>query len=326
MESTVSLKDITISSTIMDFTFIQPPEFTKGFPVVNRDGLEFTLGLERGDLKNYYGTPMNSTKLRSDMIQLFKKKKWTLLPSQEDLECLLAICTHNRASSTLLEDRILFTLNLPPREYTYQLLPPRATPADPECGIFHVGDKQYQYPYENLPTIKTSIHPAFVLPSIDLYRLFTYSPNPTKPPVVSSVLHNLLHEIMSLVQLAIPIDWLDGTWDEYDHRGLVLVRDYPRNPREKASPPLEDGYVTPEERDVKRDNPRKRSTKLAKGAALDLKTQQSDNGTNAGSAKRALTPEPAEEPKKRRSKKPIAEPKPGLRRSTRARKNTPKYT
>ncbi len=112
--------------------------------------------------------------------------------------------------------------------------------------------------------------------------------------MVSSVLHNLLHEIMSLVQLAIPIDWLDGTWDEYDHRGLVLVRDYPRNPREKASPPLEDGYVTPEERDVKPDDPRKvrrekkmekyieehnqkRSTKLAKGAALDLKAHQSAN-------------------------------------------------
>ncbi len=88
-----------------------------------------------------------------------------------------------------------------------------------------MGDKQYQYPYDNLPTIKTTIHPAFVLPSVDLYRLFTYSPNPTKPPVINSVLHNLLHEIMSLVQLAIPVDWLDGTWDEYDHRGLVLLRD-----------------------------------------------------------------------------------------------------
>ncbi|KAF8907208.1 hypothetical protein CPB85DRAFT_1312110 [Mucidula mucida] len=284
MKSTTLLSDITMdpsSSKVMDFTFIQPPELTKGFPVVNRDGLEFTLGLERGDLKNYYETPMNSTKLCSDIIQLFKKKKWTLLPSQEDLEGLLTLCTHNRASSTSLEDRVIFTVNFPPREYTYQLLPPRISPADPEKEILHVGDKQYHYPYDNLPLIKTSIHPAFVLPSVNLYRLFTYSSNPTKPPVINSVLHNLIHEIMSLVHLAIPVDWLEGTWDEYDHRGLVLVRDYPRNPREKASPPLEDGYVTPEERDVKPDDPRKvrrekkmekyieehnqkRSTKLAK--------------------------------------------------------------
>ncbi len=97
-----------------------------------------------------------------------------------------------------------------------------------------------------------------------------------------------------LLGQAVPIAWVDGTWDDYDHRGLVHVRDYPRTPREKPSAPEDDGYVTPEERDVKADDPRRlrrekkmakyieehnqqRSTKLAKGAALDLKAHQSAN-------------------------------------------------
>ncbi len=170
--------------------------------------------------------------------------------------------------------------------------------------------------------------------------LFTFEAN---PPVLDSVMQDLINRLSTIVDQAIPIAWVNGTWDEFDDRGLVYVSDYPRNPPKKAtSAPADDGYVTPEERDVKTDDPRRvrrenkmvkymeehneRSTKLAKGAALDLKTQQSNTVTEAGLAKRLITPEPADEPKKRRSKTPIAEPKPGLRRSTRARKNTPKYT
>ncbi len=182
--------------------------------------------------------------------------------------------------------------------------------------------------------------------------LLAYAENPTKPRAIDSGMQDLIHRLTMLLHQAVPVVWVDGTWDEFDDRGLVYVRDYPRKPRQKASPPPDAGYVMPEEaaeeQDVKPDNPRRlrreikmenymaghseRSTKRAKCVAFDSRMQQSSTVTDAGPAKRELTPQPAEEPPRKmqpkdsRSRNPIDQQTPSLRRSTRTRKNTSKYT
>ncbi len=165
------------------------------------------------------------------------------------------------------------------------------------------------------------------------YVLATFNIALNGPPLIDTQLRMLIIQTMNPIQEPIPITWLHGTWKEYQHRGLVPVKGFPRKPREpnfpekprEPTPPLDDGYQTPEERDYKASDPRilkrkkkmqkymkennERSTALAKGNASDIKKRHilDSNVVEVQPAKRARSPSlsrtgPVEEPPSKRSK------------------------
>ncbi len=145
-------------------------------------------------------------------------------------------------------------------------------------------------------------------------------------PLIDTRLRTLIIQTMNPIQEPIPITWMHGTWKKYQHRGLVPVKGFPKKPRQPTPPP-DDGYQTPEERDYKTNDPRilkqkkkmrkymkennERSTALAKGNASDIKKHHLDSTAadvvDVQPGKRARSPslsrtEPVEEPPSKRSK------------------------
>ncbi|KAF9026303.1 hypothetical protein BDZ89DRAFT_1161302 [Hymenopellis radicata] len=349
MEPTsATLDEITtdpISSKLLDFDFIP----RNGFSTSSLDGLEYTLGLERGGLDHYRNhTALMSAKLHSDMQAFYTEHVWALLPSTEILESLFDLFKHNREAHTP-DGRVLFTDHLPAVEYTYQLLPP--VPRNAEQKPLYIVDRQYDPPYNNLPLVRANVHPAFVFCALKDYVMATFKVELDAAPLIDTPLRMLVYQIMGLIRRPIPVTWTNGTWGEYLHRGLVPVKGLPKQPRRKQPPPpVDDGYQTPEERDYKANDPRmlrrqtnvqkymaennERSTALAKGNALDIKKHRyistAANVLDVPPSKRARSPslsrsESVEEPPAKRGKTPAQQKQGGRRKKSSTGSPAPAY-
>ncbi|KAF8914465.1 hypothetical protein CPB85DRAFT_1433705 [Mucidula mucida] len=299
------------SSELLDFHFIPP----NGFATSNLDGLEYTLGLERGDLDHYRdNTALMSTKLHSDMQEYYKAQVWALLPSTEILDSLCDLFIHNREAPAP-DGRVLFTDHLPVADYTYQLLPP--VPRNGGQKPLYISKNRYDPPYENLPLIKANVHPAFVFCALKDYVTLTFNVKLDATPLIDTPLRLLVYRMMGFIRHPIPVTWTHGTYKEFLHRGLITVKGLPKKPRREQPTAIDD---TPEERDYKLDDPRmgkrhnkmreymeennERSTALAKGNASDIKKHHNYtivvNAVDVQPAKRARSPslsraEPVEE-------------------------------
>ncbi len=110
----------------------------------------------------------------------------------------------------------------------------------PERRPVHVFGKCYKYPYRNMPRIRSTVHPCFVLRL--LYRHqpinFDYAPSPISS---DDSLRALLSDIAITASSCVSLSWLHGTWFDFRERGLVVAwRDTKPKPGERG---LEDPLV-----------------------------------------------------------------------------------
>ncbi|KAF8904157.1 hypothetical protein CPB85DRAFT_1255486 [Mucidula mucida] len=169
------------------------------------DGLEYHMGMSRG--------------VHSNMIELFKSGSWGLLPPWDVLQKIYKLYNHNQKLSTPTSAGMLFTVVLPEKEYEYELLPVCTANNLP----IYIGEERHNHPYTNLPRVKSTIHPCFVIESAFNYTLgdLDYAPNSLTDD--DSLRVNLL--------------WLHGTWDDFKDRPVPVARPDPR-PKRKL-PPVE---------------------------------------------------------------------------------------
>ncbi|KAF9024670.1 hypothetical protein BDZ89DRAFT_1114576 [Hymenopellis radicata] len=319
MSETIELSQITTdpqSSTVENFNFIAKDE-------LGLDGLEYHLGLSRGEIVRYRDLPIMCTSLRADMVELMKTRSWALLPSTRILHQILDLYKYNHNPSTATDQRKLFTDVLPEDVYEYELMP-----------VYTPDRLQCTFPLKNTTNIRIVIFPVSGRPSthalsfvpsgdIDANPLvLNYAPNPiSKNPSLSA----LLSEIFVTATSCVNISWLHGTWFDFRERGVAVARHDPKPPA-RESPVSEDEEIhTDEERDL--EDPRLVLTryKLLKYMATH---NQRSSGTTAvppttvpsadvpGKRKRTISPSPApsesvdEQSGKRRSKRLMASKKP----------------
>ncbi|KAF9021152.1 hypothetical protein BDZ89DRAFT_1116103 [Hymenopellis radicata] len=212
------------------------------------DGLEYHMGMSRGGIEDC--SSMTTTELHRDMIALFKSGSWALLPSLDHLQKIYDLYDHNHKLSTPTAARQLFTVTLPQQDYEYELLPVRT----PNKLPIYVGEVRHDYPYPNLPRVRTTIHPCFVLGSIFKYTLgdLDYAPNSLAN---DDSREGLIYSIGIISSLCVNLSWLHGTFDDFLDRPVPTARPDPR-PKPKL-PPVDDadeeGYST-DQRD--RNDPR----------------------------------------------------------------------
>ncbi len=114
----------------------------------------------------------------------------------------------------------------------------------PERRPVHVAGKCYKYPYRNMPRIRSTVHPCFVLRLLGRYRHqpinFDYAPSPISS---DDSLRALLSDIAITASSCVSLSWLHGTWFDFRERGLVVAwRDTKSKPggRELEDPLVQD--------------------------------------------------------------------------------------
>ncbi len=122
----------------------------------------------------------------------------------------------------------------------------------PERRPVHVSGKCYKYPYHNMPRIRSTVHPCFVLRLLGRYRHqdinFDYAPSPISTDVS---VRALLSEIAITASSCVNLSWLHGTWFDFRERGVAIARCDPKPPaRESPVPEAEEEIHTDEERDL----------------------------------------------------------------------------
>ncbi|KAF8890230.1 hypothetical protein CPB85DRAFT_1459230 [Mucidula mucida] len=159
MSSYVSLRDITTKPGMDER---QLHSFVNKHDLL--DELEYCLGLERGDIHQYYGKPLIQAELCSDMIDLLKEGQWALVPMREDLQAMSDLYKSNHANGT--HNRTKFTTVLPLKPfYEYKFI----GKTQPDGESFHACSQSYTFPYSDFPVIRATLHPCFVLPYLSNY-------------------------------------------------------------------------------------------------------------------------------------------------------------
>ena len=117
----------------------------------------------------------------SEVIEHLKRRTMALLPAPEVLEKLFQLYEHNFDENLPAHKRdwfldvrhpneIIYTLAhfvkvLPFEEYAYTILPP----ALPQPVALHIRGSIYPPPFEGLPSIRSKLHPCFVLGPAGFY-------------------------------------------------------------------------------------------------------------------------------------------------------------
>ncbi|KAF8904162.1 hypothetical protein CPB85DRAFT_987563 [Mucidula mucida] len=159
MSSYVSLRDIT---TTQGMDERQLHSFVNKHDLL--DELEYCLGLERGDIHQYYGKPLLQAELCSDMIDLLKEGQWALVPMREDLQSMSDLYKSNHAKGT--HNRTKFTTELPLKPfYEYKFI----GKTQPDGQSFHACSQSYTFPYSDFPVVRATLHPCFVFPYLSNY-------------------------------------------------------------------------------------------------------------------------------------------------------------
>ncbi len=138
---------------------------------------------------------------------------------------------------------------LPEKEYKYELLPVCTANNLP----IYIGEERHNHPYPNLPRVKSTIHPCFVIESAFNYTLgdLDYAPNSLTD---NESLVGLISSIGIISSLCVNLLWLHGTWDDFKDRPVPVARPDPR-PKCKL-PPVEvedtdsEGYASDQPRNL----------------------------------------------------------------------------
>ncbi|KAF8909490.1 hypothetical protein CPB85DRAFT_1435691 [Mucidula mucida] len=126
------------------------------------DEIEYSLGLDRGDIKKYYSSDLLKAAVHSDMVQLFRRGQWTLVPPVETLQAMHDLFDANHVNGT--HNRTGFLDVIPEAEeyYEYRFMGLK----QPGNTVFHAAGQPYAFPYRDFPIVRTRLHPCFIFPSL----------------------------------------------------------------------------------------------------------------------------------------------------------------
>ncbi|KAF9007779.1 hypothetical protein BDZ89DRAFT_1144398 [Hymenopellis radicata] len=158
-----------------------------------------------------------SRTIHADMVELMKTSSWALLPPTDILHKIQDLYEYNHDLSTSTD---VFTDVLPEDVYDYELMPV----CTPDRLPVHVSGRCYKYPYRNMPRIRSTAHPRFVLRALGRYRHqtinFDYAPSPIS---TDRSVRALLSEIAITASSCVNLSWLHGTWFDFRERGLATI-------------------------------------------------------------------------------------------------------
>ncbi|KAL1751082.1 hypothetical protein FB107DRAFT_294149 [Schizophyllum commune] len=122
---------------------------------------EYYWGMQKGELD--LESPLNHIELRLDMSERLSSGDWTLIPTPETLESMLQMAEYNKTAP--LHARKHYLLEFPAQEYEYVMIPLCMLEEKPPTLYVHGGarSKMYRPPYKDLPRIRSSAHPFFVV-------------------------------------------------------------------------------------------------------------------------------------------------------------------
>ncbi|KAI5830957.1 hypothetical protein K523DRAFT_301566 [Schizophyllum commune Tattone D] len=122
---------------------------------------EYYWGMQKGELD--LESPLNHIELRLDMSERLSSGDWTLIPTPETLESMLRMAEYNKNAP--LHARKHYLLEFPAQEYEYVMIPLCMLEEKPPTLYVHGGarTKMYRPPYKDLPRIRSSAHPFFVV-------------------------------------------------------------------------------------------------------------------------------------------------------------------
>ncbi|TRM63440.1 hypothetical protein BD626DRAFT_402240 [Schizophyllum amplum] len=134
---------------------------------------EYYWGLQKGEAS--LESSLNHIQLRSDMAASMDLRQWTLMPTKETLETVLALSEHNRTQEGHARRR--YTEDLPETEYEYEFVP---LFTQQEQSTLYVNNglatRAVRAPYTRMPRIKSRAHPLFVIfRSHQILMLFLYA-------------------------------------------------------------------------------------------------------------------------------------------------------
>ncbi|KAL1734988.1 hypothetical protein EV714DRAFT_280652 [Schizophyllum commune] len=122
---------------------------------------EYYWGMQKGELD--LESPLNHIELRLDMSERLSSGDWTLIPTPETLGSMLQMAEYNMTAP--LHARKHYLLEFPAQEYEYVMIPLCMLEEKPPTLYVHGGarPKMYRPLYKDLPRIRSSAHPFFVV-------------------------------------------------------------------------------------------------------------------------------------------------------------------
>ncbi|KAI5886897.1 uncharacterized protein SCHCODRAFT_0237694 [Schizophyllum commune H4-8] len=122
---------------------------------------EYYWGMQKGELD--LESPLNHIELRLDMSERLRSGDWTLIPTPETLGSMLRMAEYNKTAP--IHARKHYLLEFPAQEYEYDVIPLCMLEEKPPTLYVHGGarPKTYRPPYKDLPRIRSSAHPFFVV-------------------------------------------------------------------------------------------------------------------------------------------------------------------
>ncbi|KAI4521680.1 hypothetical protein K525DRAFT_284691 [Schizophyllum commune Loenen D] len=122
---------------------------------------EYYWGMEKGELD--LESPLNHIELRLDMSERLSPGDWTLIPTPEILQLMLRMAEYNKIAP--LHARKHYLVEFPAQEYEYVMIPLCMLQEKPPTLYVHgsARPKMYRPPYKDLPRIRSSAHPFFVV-------------------------------------------------------------------------------------------------------------------------------------------------------------------
>lgn len=184
--------------------------------------------------------------VHEDVRDLMRAHLWVLMPDEDVLHKILELFNWNHENGpcnrrkftdasillNVIYSHILILLQVIPEqaEYEYRVLcvKKRTTPA------FTVNGKRYSHPFRQLPRVRCSVHPCFLVPSTIRFYVETYVLTGTGGKLEET--ERLSQTLNLVLARSIYMSWFDGT---------KTTRDFPDRPIPfgKRDPPAPEGLT-----------------------------------------------------------------------------------
>ncbi|KAK0228865.1 hypothetical protein IW262DRAFT_1353519 [Armillaria fumosa] len=166
------------------------------------DGLEYSWGLQRGDINAYLDTDDNTLRLDSSLVDSFKESLWLLAPTGETLGRIVECYNHNRKKNA--SSRIPFYEVCPlAEEYEYTIIPLRLS--GPIFGKSPSGEiVSFADPFNDL-VVTSRANPFFVAELASRYTGYEI-----EAPVYSTISLKLLRLFFGSHAL-VPLKFYEGS-------------------------------------------------------------------------------------------------------------------
>ncbi|KAL1660121.1 hypothetical protein GGF50DRAFT_63868 [Schizophyllum commune] len=175
---------------------------------------EYYWGLQKGELD--LDTPLNHIQLRSDMAKRLDENEWTIVPTKQTINTIIALSDFNKTAD--VHKRRRFTEVLPDQEYEYDFVPLHLAKRDRPSIFLKRGStiRTINKAYSKMPHIKSRAHPLFVVFHTDNDILSAYD---SLPQAKEERLSGMTHAVLNRWLDSPPIEFLVGpdVWAKHRH-------------------------------------------------------------------------------------------------------------